>query len=57
MSVLSRIVQCHSSSVKKHSKTLLRPIRGYGYFQLFKKNILKKQQLLPERAEEHKGVS
>ena len=39
MSVLSRIVQCHSSSVKKHSKTLLHPVRGYGYFLLFKKNI------------------
>ena len=39
MSVLSRVVQCHLSSVKEHSKTFLRPVRGYGYFQLFKKNI------------------
>lgn len=39
MSVLSRIVQCHSSSVKELSNPFLRPVRGYGYFQLFKKNI------------------
>lgn len=39
MSVLSYIVQCHLSSVKKPSKTLLRPVRGYGYFRFLKKNI------------------
>ena len=39
MSVLSRIVQCRSSRAKEHSKTFLRPVRGYGYFNLFKKNI------------------
>ena len=39
MSVLSHVVQRRLSSVKEHSKTFLRPIRGYGYFNVFKKNI------------------
>lgn len=39
MSVLSRIVRCHLSSVEKLSSSFLRPVRGFGYFKLFKKNI------------------
>lgn len=39
MSVLSRIVQSHSSNVEKFSSPFLRPVRGYGHFRLFKKNI------------------
>ena len=39
MSVLSHIVQCQLSSVEKFSSFFWHPVRGYGYFKLFKKNI------------------
>ena len=39
MSVLSHIVQCRLSSVEKLSSFFWHPVRGYGYFKLFKKNI------------------
>lgn len=39
MSVLNRITSFRRSSVKKYSKTFLRPVRGYGHFKLFRKNI------------------
>lgn len=39
MSVLSRVIQFLLSSVKRYSKAFLRPVHGYGFFQLLKIQI------------------